>query len=228
MEDLEKDVKTILVVDDEQPIIDILVCNLKKEGYRTIEANDGVTAVNMALEQRPDLILLDIMLPKLDGLSVCKRIKNTYNVPILMLTARDSIDDRVNGLGVGADDYLIKPFSLRELNARVQALIRRAYGDNTMKLKVGDLVFDLSTTQVCRGGKPIKLNPTGLTILKELMLRSPAIVSRNRLEAQVWGGGAPDSDSLRANIYLLRQAIDKAYDKKLIHTHPGLGWSINE
>ena len=127
MEDLEKDVKTILIVDDEQPIIDILVYNLKKEGYRTIEANDGVTAVNMALEQKPDLILLDIMLPKLDGLSVCKRIKNSYNVPILMLTAKDGEIDKILGLELGADDYITKPFSVRELVARVKANLRKAF-----------------------------------------------------------------------------------------------------
>lgn len=121
-ENLEKEQKTILVVDDEQPIIDILVYNLKKEGYNVIEANDGVTAVNMALEQKPDLILLDIMLPKLDGLSVCKRVKNSLNVPILMLTAKDGEIDKILGLELGADDYITKPFSVRELVARVKQI----------------------------------------------------------------------------------------------------------
>ena len=219
----------VLVVDDNTDILCNVRDYLEMNDMSVETAVNGRQALDWMSQKSYAVCVLDIGLPDIDGLSVCKTLRaNGDKTPILMLTARDSIDDRVNGLGVGADDYLIKPFSLRELNARVQALIRRAYGDNTMKLKVGDLVFDLSTTQVCRGGKPIKLNPTGLTILKELMLRSPAIVSRNRLEAQVWGGGTPDSDSLRANIYLLRQAIDKAYDKKLIHTHPGLGWSINE
>ena len=124
-EQMEEDRKTILIVDDEPPIRDILVYNLEKEGYKTIEASDGVTAVNVALEQKPDLILLDIMLPKLDGLSVCKRIKNSINVPILMLTAKDGEIDKILGLELGADDYITKPFSVRELVARVKANLRK-------------------------------------------------------------------------------------------------------
>ena len=219
----------VLLVDDNTDILCNVRDYLEMNGMAVETAINGKEALERMSQRSYAVCVLDIGLPDVDGLTVCKTLRaNGDKTPILMLTARDSIDDRVPGLEVGADDYLIKPFSLRELNARVQALVRRAYGDSEMKLRVGDLTFDLSTTQVNRAGKPIKLNPTCLTILKELMIRSPAIVSRSRLEAQVWGGGAPDSDSLRANIYLLRQAIDKAFDKKLIHTHPGLGWSINE
>ena len=155
-ENLERDQKTILVVDDEQPIIDILVYNLEKEGYNVIEANDGITAVDVALEKRPDLILLDIMLPKLDGLSVCKRIKNSLNVPILMLTAKDGEIDKILGLELGADDYITKPFSVRELVARVKANLRKvdaSLNSKTIddkqekkkesKISVGDLELDL-------------------------------------------------------------------------------------
>ena len=120
-ENVDKDVKTILIVDDEQPIIDVLMYNLKKEGYNIIEANDGITAVNKALDEKPDLMLLDIMLPKLDGLSVCKRVKNSLNIPIIMLTAKDGEIDKILGLELGADDYITKPFSVRELVARVKA-----------------------------------------------------------------------------------------------------------
>lgn len=219
----------VLLVDDNTDILCNVRDYLEMNGMAVETAINGKEALERMSQRSYAVCVLDIGLPDVDGLTVCKTLRaNGDKTPILMLTARDSIDDRVTGLEVGADDYLIKPFSLRELNARVQALVRRAYGDSEMKLRVGDLTFDLSTTQVNRAGKPIKLNPTCLTILKELMIRSPAIVSRSRLEAQVWGGGAPDSDSLRANIYLLRQAIDKAFDKKLIHTHPGLGWPINE
>lgn len=219
----------VLLVDDNTDILCNVRDYLEMNGMAVETAINGKEALERMSQRSYAVCVLDIGLPDVDGLTVCKTLRaNGDKTPILMLTARDSIDDRVTGLEVGADDYLIKPFSLRELNARVQALVRRAYGDSEMKLRVGDLTFDLSTTQVNRAGKPIKLNPTCLTILKELMIRSPAIVSRSRLEAQVWGGGAPDSDSLRANIYLLRQAIDKAFDKKLIHTHPGLGCSINE
>lgn len=220
---------TVLVVDDNADILSNVRDYLEMSGLSVETALGGREALSRMSRKSYAVCILDIGLPDIDGLSVCKTLRQKGDkTPILMLTARDSIDDRVTGLGVGADDYLVKPFSLRELSARVQALIRRAYGDEQMKLKVGDLEFDLSTTQVFRGGRLIKLNPTCLTILKELMTKSPAIVSRNRLEALVWSGSVPDSDSLRANIYLLRQAIDKSFEKKLLHTHPGLGWSINE
>ena len=124
-ENLEKETKKVLVVDDEQAIIDVLVYNLQKEGYETLEATDGVTAVNIALEQKPDLMLLDIMLPKMDGLTVCKRVKNYLNIPILMLTAKDAEIDKIVGLELGADDYITKPFSVRELMARVKANLRK-------------------------------------------------------------------------------------------------------
>ena len=176
----------VLLVDDNTDILCNVRDYLEMNGMAVETAINGKEALERMSQRSYAVCVLDIGLPDVDGLTVCKTLRsNGDKTPILMLTARDSIDDRVKGLGVGADDYLIKPFSLRELNARVQALVRRAYGDSDMKLKVGDLTFDLSTTQVNRAGKPIKLNPTGLTILKELMLRSPAIVGRSRLEAQV-------------------------------------------
>ena len=126
MEDINKDVKTVLIVDDEQAIIDVLKFNLLKEGYRTIEAKDGQTALEMALKERPNLIMLDIMLPKMDGLTVCQRVKSVVNIPIIILTAKDEEVDKIVGLELGADDYITKPFSVRELVARVKANIRKA------------------------------------------------------------------------------------------------------
>ena len=170
-EELENDAKTILIVDDEQPIVDILVYNLQKEGYKTIEAGDGLTAVELATEKRPDLILLDIMLPKLDGLSVCKRIKNSFNVPIIMLTAKDGEIDKILGLELGADDYITKPFSVRELIARVKANLRKVEvvsNNNNLnmqkedkkkdnKIEVGELELDLDKFEVKVRGEIIDL-----------------------------------------------------------------------
>ena len=133
-EELDPNKKTILVVDDEKPIIDILVYNLKKEGYNTLEATDGEMGINVALEARPDLILLDVMLPKVDGLTVCNRVKQVYNVPILMISARDEEVDKIVGLELGADDYITKPFSVRELMARVKANLRKNDDENNAKL----------------------------------------------------------------------------------------------
>ena len=154
-EELDPNKKTILVVDDEKPIIDILVYNLKKEGYNTLEATDGEMGINVALEARPDLILLDVMLPKVDGLTVCNRVKQVYNVPILMISARDEEVDKIVGLELGADDYITKPFSVRELMARVKANLRKNDDENNAKEKkkdtkivVGDLELDLEKVEV--------------------------------------------------------------------------------
>ena len=181
-EEIEKITKTILVVDDEPSIRDILVCNLEREGYKTIEASDGATAVNIALEEKPDLILLDIMLPKLDGLSVCKRIKNSLNVPILILTAKDGEIDKILGLELGADDYITKPFSIRELVARVKANLRKveAVSMNQVtieqqqaeekkkesKIIVGDLELDLDKFEVKVRGEIIDLTLREFEVLK--------------------------------------------------------------
>ena len=200
-ENIEKEQKTILVVDDEQPIIDILVYNLKKEGYNVIEANDGINAVDIALDQKPDLILLDIMLPRLDGLSVCKRIKNSLNVPILMLTAKDGEIDKILGLELGADDYITKPFSVRELVARVKANLRKVDASNNFKAEVetetnkkkenkivvGDLELDLDKFEVKVRGEVIDLTLREFEVLKFLANQPGQVVTRETLLEKVWG-----------------------------------------
>ena len=196
-ENLEKEVKKVLVVDDEQSIIDVLVYNLKKEGYETMEATDGITAVNMALEQKPDLMLLDIMLPKLDGLSVCKRVKNYLNIPILMLTAKDAEIDKIVGLELGADDYITKPFSVRELMARVKANLRKNEISNVSKetttdtseaevknnniIKVNDLELDLDRFEVKVRGEIIDLTLREFEVLKFLASQPGQVVTRETL-----------------------------------------------
>ncbi len=242
MEDFEKDVKTILIVDDEQPIIDILVYNLKKEGYRTIEANDGVTAVNMALEQKPDLILLDIMLPKLDGLSVCKRIKNSYNVPILMLTAKDGEIDKILGLELGADDYITKPFSVRELVARVKANLRKAdvVANNQFvepniqdkkkdsKIVVGDLELDLDKFEVKVRGEIIDLTLREFEVLKFLASQPEQVVTRETLLEKVWGYEYyGDIRTVDVTVRRIREKIEQDTSApKILITKRGVGYYI--
>ena len=200
-EEIMKDSKTILIVDDEPPIREVLLYNLKKEGYNVIEAGDGITAVNMATEQRPDLILLDIMLPKLDGLSVCKRIKNTYNVPILMLTAKESEIDKILGLELGSDDYITKPFSVRELVARVKANLRKIDVSSNMprldafenekkkdnKIIVNDLQLDLDKFEVKVRGEIMDLTLREFEVLKFLASQPGQVVTRETLLEKVWG-----------------------------------------
>ncbi|MCI8760953.1 MAG: response regulator transcription factor [Clostridia bacterium] len=239
---MEKEVKTILIVDDEAPIRDILVYNLQKEGYETIEASDGVTAVNMALEQKPDLILLDIMLPKLDGLSVCKRIKNSLNVPILMLTAKDGEIDKILGLELGADDYITKPFSVRELVARVKANLRKVEAvssNNTVqqvneekkkesKIVVGDLELDLDKFEVKVRGEIMDLTLREFEVLKFLASQPEQVVTRETLLEKVWGYEYfGDIRTVDVTVRRIREKIEKDTSiPKILITKRGVGYYI--
>lgn len=186
-EEIVKDAKTILIVDDEQPIVDILVYNLKKEGYNTIEASDGITAINVALEQKPDLILLDIMLPKLDGLSVCKRIKNSLNVPILMLTAKDGEIDKILGLELGADDYITKPFKPSLLYAKCLALLKRNKKIETNQLQSGKVILDLDKHILVIEENDIVLTDKEFKLLRYLMKNQGIVLSREKILDTLWG-----------------------------------------
>ena len=239
-----KDAKTILIVDDEQPIVDILVHNLEKEGYKTIEANDGITAVNMALEQKPDLILLDIMLPKMDGLSVCKRIKNSYNVPILMLTAKDEEIDKILGLELGADDYITKPFSVRELMARIKANLRKAdinlenqiaekpteptEKKKDSKIIVGDLELDLDKFEVKVRGEIIDLTLREFEVLKFLASQPEQVITRETLLEKVWGyEHYGDNRTDDVTVRRIREKIEKDTSApKILITKRGVGYYI--
>ena len=241
-EEFEKDKKKILIVDDEQHIIDILVYNLKKEGYATIEANDGITAINMALEERPDLILLDIMLPKLDGLSVCKRIKNSLNVPILMLTAKDGEIDKILGLELGADDYITKPFSVRELMARVKANLRKAdviinakpmdrFTEDKKKenkIVVGELELDLDKFEVKVRGKVIDLTLREFEVLKFLAIQPGQVVTREVLLEKVWGYEYyGDIRTVDVTVRRIRERIEKdTSNPQILITKRGVGYYI--
>ena len=199
---VEKDKKTILVVDDEQSIMELLVFNLQKEGYNTLEAYDGITAVEMAMNEKPDLILLDVMIPKLDGISVCKKIRyalNISNIPILMISAKDTESDKIVGLEMGADDYITKPFQIREVMARIKANLRKAELNANMDLinnkkgedkndiiKVGDLSLDLKKVEAKVKGEVINLTKKEFDVLKYLASQPGQVVTREMLLREVW------------------------------------------
>lgn len=217
----------LLIVDDNRDLLNNLREFFEMQGYAAEGCETGPDALDRIRRSTFDLIVLDVGLPGLDGLSLCRTLREEgLAVPVLMLSARKAIDDRVVGLENGADDYLVKPFSLRELKARVEALLRRARSLQTT-LRVGDLELDLAQHRVLRAGRTLKLTPMAERLLAELMRASPSVVERRRLEERIWGGAVPNSDSLRANLYLLRQVVDKPFATPLIHTHAGIGWSIS-
>lgn len=221
----------ILLIEDHTDIAEMVTAYLENRGFDLDYAADGVTGLHLAVTNSYDVIILDLMLPGMDGLDVCRKIRNDAkcDTPVIMLTARDTLDDKITGLESGADDYLIKPFAIQELEARVRSLIRRHKGVVAREvLSIDDLVLDTATLSVQRAGKEINITPTGLKILTVLMRASPAVVSRRELERQVWGDILPDSDTLRSHLYNLRKAIDKPFDKQLVHTLQGSGYKIVE
>jgi two-component system response regulator VicR len=237
---LDKDKKTILIVDDEQHIVDILVYNLEKEGYNTLQANDGITAVDIALEYKPDLILLDIMLPKMDGLAVCKRIRHTLNVPILMLTAKDEEIDKILGLELGADDYVTKPFSVRELMARIKANLRKVevasvldvsenQGEKSSnKIVVGDLSLDLDKFEVKVKDEVVDLTLREFEVLKYLANQPGQVITREVLLEKVWGYEYyGDIRTVDVTVRRIREKIEKDTSApKILITKRGVGYYI--
>ncbi|WP_375741491.1 response regulator transcription factor [Pseudomonas boanensis] len=220
----------ILLVEDNHDILANMVDYLELKGYVVDCARDGLSGLHLATSEHYDLIVLDIMLPGLDGYSLCRRLREEArrDTPVIFLTARDSLDDRLQGFKSGADDYLLKPFALSELAARIEAVLRRSQGGGKRILQVADLCYDLDTLEVSRGGKALKLNPIGLKLLAVLMQKSPHLVRREALEEALWGDDCPDSDSLRSHIHQLRQVIDKPFSNPLLHTQHGLGYRLAE
>lgn len=219
----------ILIVEDEEKITDFLRRGLVYEGYRVDVAHDGQSGLALARENPPDLVILDWMLPGMDGLEVCRRLRSGGPVPILLLTARDSVADRVLGLDAGADDYLIKPFDFDELLARIRALLRRAQPQSPEILKFADLSLDTGTRQAFRGERAIDLTAKEYELL-ELFMRNPRqVLTRDVIFDRVWGydfGG--ESNIIEVYVRYLRQKLETGNEPRLLHTVRGVGYVLRE
>lgn len=225
----------VLVVDDEPALVTALERALRLDGHDVAVATDGEEALDRLARTAPDLVVLDVMMPRMDGLEVCRRLRAAGDrTPVLMLTARDGVDDRVDGLDAGADDYLTKPFALRELRARVRALLRRADAppeedDDAEPLRFSDLRMDPATRQVWRGERPVELTRTEFALL-ELFLRHPRVVlSRSQLFEHVWGYDlGATSNALGVYIGYLRRKTEEGGEPRLLHTIRGVGYALRE
>jgi DNA-binding response OmpR family regulator len=220
----------ILIIEDNPDIVANLYGFLEPKGYVLDSAANGYGGLALAAQHVYDVIILDVTLPGLSGLEICARLRGELNsaVPVLMLTARDTLDDKEAGFTSGADDYLVKPFSLVELDMRLRALVRRASGSHGASpvLCVGELSFNTETYEASRAGVPLALTKTGYILLRCLMRDSPGLVPREKLEHEVWGEDRPDSDALRTHVHALRQAIDKPFGFPMLRTFPGLGYKL--
>lgn len=219
----------VLLVEDHRDLAETVLDFLESMGCLVDYAADGLAGLRLARQETFDVIVLDVMLPKMDGLALCKQLRDEHGkqTPVIMMTARDELNDKLAGFESGADDYLVKPFDLPELVARIASLVRRNQGQIAREqLIISDLVLDTGAHAVQRAGQPLSLSPAGFRILHELMKRSPNVVSREELEHALWGDEPPASDTLRSQIYKLRKTVDKPFDTALIHTVQGMGYRI--
>jgi len=224
---------TILVIDDEKDLIELVRYNLEKEGYDVIAATDGQTGLDVATKHRPDLVVLDLMMPGIDGLQVCQKLRADQKVgrtPVIMLTAKATEADRIVGLELGADDYITKPFSPSELIARVRAVIRRSKPDTTGETLVfADISMDLAAHRVVRGGKPVHLGPTEFRLLRFLMEHPGRVYSREQLLDAVWGHDVyVEVRTVDVHIRRLRKALNGSDTQDVIRTVRSAGYSLDE
>ncbi|MET7287695.1 response regulator transcription factor [Streptomyces sp. NPDC005573] len=234
----DRDPQRILIVDDEPAVREALQRSLAFEGYDTQVAVDGADALQKATAYRPDLLVLDIQMPRMDGLTAARRIRGTGDTtPILMLTARDTVGDRVTGLDAGADDYLVKPFELDELFARVRALLRRssytgseaAEAPEDEAMTFGDLRMDLATREVTRSGRPVELTRTEFTLLEMFMAHPRQVLTREQILKAVWGFDfEPSSNSLDVYVMYLRRKTEAGGEPRLVHTVRGVGYVLRQ
>ena len=225
----------LLLVEDNEDILANLYAFLEPLGYELDCARNGRTGLAMALGQHFDCIVLDIMLPGIDGISLCRELRDKHHkhTPIIMLTARDAVADRVQGLEAGADDYLVKPFALKELEARIRALLRRGRmssgnsADGGAVWTYADLTFNSGEHWAERQGRRLRLSPTGFRILDELIRVAPGLVRREDLEHALWGDDPPEGSALRTHIHELRRELDKPFAESLLHTVPHVGYRLS-
>jgi len=218
----------ILIVEDNRDIAENVCLFLENAGHAVDYAAGGREALRRVGENRYDALIVDVMLPGMDGLALCRQLRDQNNVdtPVLMLTARDRLDDKLDGFDAGADDYMTKPFELEELEARLLALTRRASGRTKNKLIVGDIELDAQAMRASRAGIELDLSPTGFKLLQQLMLAYPNIVFRDDMERAIWGDDPPDSDALRSHVFALRKAVDRPFDHKVVKTVHGIGFRL--
>ena len=227
MTDADHLIGRVLVVEDDDDIADVLRRSLRQEGHEVRTAGDGEEALTMAAEFVPDLVVLDLGLPRLDGVDVCRRLRAAGDVPILILTARTDTGDRVEGLDAGADDYLVKPFELDELLARMRALLRRRPPRGTASLTVGDLVLNQGTREVTRGERVVDLTNREFELLEFLMRNERLVISRERLLEEVWGYD-PTSMTNTIDVFIsnLRRKLEEGGEERILHTKRGAGYVV--
>lgn len=222
----------ILIIEDNPDIVANLYGYFEPKGYVLDSAANGYAGLGLAAQNPYDVVVLDIMLPGMTGIEMCAKLRTELHsdVPVLMLTARDTLQDKEAGFNSGADDYLVKPFSMAELEMRLRALVRRARGEHraAAMLRVGELRFNTDTWEASRAGIPLALTKTGYVLLKCLMREAPSLVTREQLEHEVWGDDRPDSDALRTHLHALRQALDKPFGFPMLRTVSGVGYKLIE
>lgn len=218
----------ILIVEDDLDLAKTMIEYLALEEVACDHASNGMAGLNLANQNNFDVILLDLNLPRLDGLSVCQQLRQAGNdTPVLMITARDQLDDKIAGFRVGTDDYLVKPFELKELIVRINALARRRSGQAQL-LRYSDLEMNLNARSVSRGGQILKLSPTTWHLLEILLRHAPNVVTKQALEHAIWGDELPDSNSLKVHLFNLRKAIDTPYPTPLLQTIAGHGFALRD
>ena len=220
----------ILVIEDNPDLVANLYDFFESRGHIVDAAYNGGSGLKLIQQNSYDIVVLDLMLPDMDGLEVCSKLRaQGCNLPILMLTARDTLDDKLHGFSSGADDYLVKPFALQELEVRLQALVRRNHGEVSKSLlHIADLKLNPATLEVSRAGQKIELPPIPLKILELLMRQSPRVVTRREIERHIWGEDLPETDSLRAHLHTLRSLIDKPFSRQLLQTVRSMGYRLAE